>query len=123
MFLLGGAYYSAVYYLPLWFQSIREASPTSSGIMSVPLLISMVVSSIAVAGVVTAVGYYTPFAILSPFLTATGAGLLTTLKPGTSTAKIFGYQILLGAGTGIGFHQPIIAAQTVLAKEVCWFRL
>ncbi|KAF2209111.1 hypothetical protein CERZMDRAFT_22838, partial [Cercospora zeae-maydis SCOH1-5] len=117
MFCLGGAYYSAVYYLPLWFQAIRDASPSQSGILSVPLLISMVVSSILIAGAVTAAGYYTPFAILSPFLTSVGAGLLSSLQPGSSQAKIIGYQIILGTGTGIGLHQPFIAAQTVLSSS------
>jgi MFS family permease len=44
MALLGAAYYSSIYNLPLWFQGVKGSSPTESGIMSVALLISMVVS-------------------------------------------------------------------------------
>jgi hypothetical protein len=42
------------------------------------------------------------------------AGLMSTFKPNTSTAKWIGYQILAGLGRGAGLQMPIVAIQNVL---------
>lgn len=47
-------------------------------------------------------------------ITSIGHGLLATLSPTTSTGKWIGYQILLGAGRGMGFQTSIIAVQNSL---------
>lgn len=44
--LQGGASIMVTYYLPLWFQSIKEASPTNSGLMMLPTMISQIVGSL-----------------------------------------------------------------------------
>ncbi|UZP40455.1 hypothetical protein NXS19_008271 [Fusarium pseudograminearum] len=49
-------------------------------------------------------------------LTCIGAGLFVTLRPGTETAPVVGYQVLYGFGSGLGFQLPQIAAQTVLKE-------
>lgn len=65
----------------------------------------------------TKLGYYTPFVYGSVVLMSIGAGLLTTLTPESGHSKWIGYQVLFGFGTGLGFQQPVIAAQTVLKLE------
>lgn len=65
----------------------------------------------------TKIGYYVPFIYLAVILAPIGAGLLTTLQPGTSTAKWIGYQILFGFGSGCGFQLPQVAAQVVLPPK------
>ncbi|CZT22760.1 related to transporter (major facilitator superfamily) [Ramularia collo-cygni] len=114
--LLGASYYSAIYYLPLWFQGVQGASPTHSGVLSIALLISMIVSSLLSAGLVSKTGYYNPFALAAPILAACGTGLLTTLEPDSGPGEYIGYQVLLGIGIGCGFHQPFIAVQAVLPE-------
>ena len=47
-------------------------------------------------------------------LTAIGYGLLSTLTPHTSAGEWIGYQILAGAGRGLGLQIPIIAVQKTL---------
>lgn len=43
--LQGGATIMMGYYLPLWFQSIKGASPTNSGLMMLPTMISQILGS------------------------------------------------------------------------------
>lgn len=43
-----------------------------------------------------------------------GAGLITTYSLTTSFGKWFGFQVLTGAGIGVGFQGAIITVQTVL---------
>jgi hypothetical protein len=98
----------------VYFQAIRNTSAVKSGIDSLPLVISMVVFSLIAGGLITAVGYYTPFMYLAVILMPIGAGLLSLLKPDTPSHIWMGYQIIYGIGIGCGFQQPLMAAQTVL---------
>ncbi|OKL59583.1 hypothetical protein UA08_05245 [Talaromyces atroroseus] len=105
---------STIYYLPIWFQAVKGASPVRSGIMNLPLLISNVVAAIISGVAVTMIGYYTPFMLLSSTLTAISYGLMTLFKPDTPQPTWIGYQILTGFGIGFGVQQPLIAVQVVL---------
>ncbi|KAL1623283.1 hypothetical protein SLS56_008388 [Neofusicoccum ribis] len=113
-FALGASFFTIVYYLPLWFQAIKQASAARSGVMNLPMVLSVVVISVLAGGMISAWGYYTPFMILCAAVSAVGAGLLTTLEPDTPSSKWIGYQIVLGVGLGLGMQQPLMAVQTVL---------
>jgi predicted MFS family arabinose efflux permease len=116
-FFFGGGFFAMFYYLAVYFQSVKGSTAVHSGIQMLPLQLSTVISSIAVGGAVTAVGYFKPFLIVSMAMMAVGAGLLTTLGPSTPTAKWFGYQVLMGLGTGAGFQIPILAVQSATPIE------
>ena len=106
-----------IFYLPVWFQAIMGVSAVESGIRNLPLMLSLVIASIASGGAVATIGYYTPFLILSTALMSVGAGLLTTFQPDTGAAEWISYQILFGIGLGLGMQQPNLAAQTVLSRQ------
>ncbi|RHZ45562.1 putative MFS aflatoxin efflux pump [Aspergillus thermomutatus] len=106
-----------VYFLPIWFQSIKGVSAVDSGLRLLPLMLSMVVASIFSGITTPKIGYYTPFAIIGSCIMAIGAGLLTTLQISTGQGKWIGYQILYGFGMGMCFQQPNLAAQTVLPRK------
>ncbi|EAL86150.1 hypothetical protein LV164_003885 [Aspergillus fumigatus] len=114
---IGASQYVFIYFLPIWFQSIKGVSAVDSGLRLLPLMLSMVAASI-LSGVTTQkVGYYTPLAIIGSCIMAIGAGLLTTLQIHTGHGKWIGYQILYGFGMGMCFQQPNLAAQTVLPTK------
>ncbi|OGM51012.1 MFS toxin efflux pump (AflT) [Aspergillus bombycis] len=113
----GGAFFLLVYYVPIFFQSVKGSSAMKSGIQLLPLMLATVVSSVLVGGFVTATGYYTPFLIGSTAIAAIGTGLITTYSVDIETGKWIGYQILVGAGVGAGFQIPMTAVQTVLPPE------
>lgn len=114
---LGASFFVYVYFLPIWFQAIKGVDAVHSGIMNLPLILGLVLMSIVAGGLVTTVGYYTPFVIASSVLMSIGAGLLTTLHPNTGHAMWIGYQAIYGFGVGLGMQQTIIAVQTVLPKK------
>lgn len=113
-FCVGSAFMGAVFYLPIWFQAVKGASAVHSGIMNLPMLISVVVFSVIAGGVVTVIGYYAPFMIVGTVIASIGFGLITTFEPDTPSPVWIGYQILIGAGLGLGFQQSFMAVQTVL---------
>ena len=113
-FCFGGSFFTVLYYLPIWFQAIKGTSATKSGIDNLPLLLGNTVMNVVSGALISRFGYYTPFMYLSVVFMSTGAGLFTTFTDTTGHAKWIGYQVIFGFGSGMGFQQPIIAAQTVL---------
>jgi len=111
---LGGSFFVMIYYVPIWFQAIKGTSATASGIRNLPMILSLVLFSIASGGAVTALGYYTPFMIASSIFMSIGAGLIATFKVDSPPGHWLGYQIVYGLGVGLGMQQALIAAQTVL---------
>ncbi|GKT40627.1 aspyridones efflux protein [Colletotrichum spaethianum] len=113
-FALGAAFLLSVYYLPIWFQSVQGVSAVNSGVRNLPMLVGNLVFSLVAGAAVTVWGYYTPFMLLSSVLMSIGYGLLSTISPESPCAMWFGYQIIAGAGVGVGMQQPLIAVQVVL---------
>ncbi|CAI7571850.1 hypothetical protein N7533_004223 [Penicillium manginii] len=113
----GGAFFLLVYYVPIYFQSVKGSSAMKSGIQLLPLMLATVVSSVTFGGLITAVGYYTPFLIGSTAIAAIGTGLITMFDVDMPSGKWIGYQIVAGAGVGAGFQVPMTAVQTVLSPE------
>lgn len=105
------------YYLPLWFQGIKDASALDSGVMILPIILGMAVGSVLGGVLVTLIGYYPPMMGICGILTAVGSGLLTTFTVDTPQHIWIGYLALAGIGAGLGFQQPLLAAQTVLEKS------
>jgi EmrB/QacA subfamily drug resistance transporter len=114
--MIGAAFFTLVYFLPIWFQAIKGASAVKSGIMNLPLILSLVIMSMLVGGLITKIGYYTPFVIAGSVLLSIGAGLVSTFTTTTSHNHWIGYQIIFGFGMGMSMQQTLVAVQTVLPK-------
>ncbi|KAJ5645674.1 MFS toxin efflux pump [Penicillium longicatenatum] len=116
-FFFSGSFFVLVYYIPIYFQSVQGSSAMTSGLQVLPFMLATVVSSVAVGMLVTAVGYYTPFLIISTAIGVIGAGLMTLYSVGISNGRWIGFQIVVGAGIGAGLQVPMTAVQTVLTPE------
>ncbi|RSL85776.1 hypothetical protein CEP51_003150 [Fusarium floridanum] len=110
-FVFAGAFFLAIYYIPIYFQSVHDASPTSSGVRNLPFIIAVTFATIGSGAMVSATGYYQPLLIGGASIATIGAGLLYLLNVDTSTGKWIGYQIVAGAGWGAAFQIPMIAVQ------------
>ncbi|OJI88516.1 hypothetical protein ASPTUDRAFT_135140 [Aspergillus tubingensis CBS 134.48] len=115
--MLGAAFYILVYYLPIWFQVIKGASAVRSGIMNLPMLVSLIVLSILSGALVSAMGYYIPTMIMGCILVLISTALMTTFTPDTGTVKWAGYQVIMGAGIGMGAQQTVLAMQASLPSK------
>ncbi|KAL4733064.1 MFS general substrate transporter [Aspergillus similis] len=108
-FLFAGSYFIIVYYLPYYFQSIQNVSPTMSGVRNLPLIVSMSLAIIVSGGSITKTGHTAPLMVVGGVLATIGSGLLYSLDIGTSTGKWIGYQIVGGVGWGLAYQVPINA--------------
>jgi len=116
MFLAMGLY-THIFYLPFYFQAVKGTTAEGSGIRTIPYLVSITISSVAVGGCITALGWYTPFTWTGAAIFAAGSGMLCTLKPSSSAQMWVGYQILAGIGAGACVQIPFVAIQVVLDKK------
>ncbi|KAM5444213.1 hypothetical protein MferCBS31731_000730 [Microsporum ferrugineum] len=113
----GGAFNIFIFYLPLYFQVIKDASPIRSGINYLPLILINTVGIIISGILTTKLGYYMPWIWFSSLTMPIGAGLLTTLAVDSRTSQWVGYQFLFAIGSGFGLQQPFVTAQTALPLE------
>ncbi|QSS48975.1 major facilitator superfamily transporter [Histoplasma capsulatum var. duboisii H88] len=113
-FTLGASFFILVFYLPIWFQAIKIVSATKSGVMTIPMVLTLVIGSIIGGVSISLIGYFTPFFYISVVLSTVGAAMLTTFKTDTGSPKWIGYQVIYGLGIGLGFQLPILTPQVVL---------
>ncbi|PYH87536.1 putative efflux pump antibiotic resistance protein [Aspergillus ellipticus CBS 707.79] len=117
VFFLNAANYVRVYYLPLYFQAINNASPERSGILLLAYIVPTSVFTMLAGGILSKVGYYQPFLLVGAALVTIGSGLIYTWDLNTSSAKIIGYQILAGVGDGICVQVPVTAVQAFVDQK------
>jgi hypothetical protein len=103
--------------LPFWFQGVKGTSAIESGIRNLPMILSLVISSLVAGGLVTTFGYYAPFMLASVVFMSVGAGMLSTLSVHSGAGEWIGYQIIFGIGVGIGMQQTMVAVQASLPQE------
>lgn len=109
-----GAMNVIVYWLPTYFQAIREFSPGKSGYLMLPIVICDLLAMTMHGAGVTLVGYYVPFMLFASVLMPICAGLLTTLGTSTDLTNLLVYSGLLGFGGGIAIQAPQLAVQNTL---------
>ncbi|THX75890.1 putative major facilitator superfamily transporter [Aureobasidium pullulans] len=110
-FIHGLVFISGTYYLPLYFQAVRGATPIFSGIYLLPTALAASASSFAAGIFVRNHGAYLP-SIYTGFLIMTvGFGLFVDLDVHSTWAKLVTYQIIAGVGFGALFQAPFIALQ------------
>lgn len=116
-FCQGAAFNLYVFYIPLYFQGVQNASPIRSGVDYLPLILINTVGILLSGFLTTKIGYYMPWIWTSSVLMSVGAGLLTLLRVDSNTSRWVGYQILFAIGSGFGLQQPFLTAQAVLPLE------
>ncbi|KAG0708243.1 ABC transporter [Suillus ampliporus] len=106
----------SIYYLPMWYQ-INGRSSVQSGIDILPLMLSYVFSSAFASGITSKTGRYWHLLFALPLISTAGAALLFTVEATTTSQKLLGYQILLGAGIGGSYQSTFVSVQAEWADK------
>ncbi|OCL12975.1 MFS drug transporter [Glonium stellatum] len=104
------------YYLPLYFQSVKQASPLRSGILILPMIITEATVDIMVGILIHQTGRYREITWAGVILMTLGTGLYINFRTDTSVAKIAGFEIIGGIGTALLFQTPLIAIQNTVSQ-------
>ncbi|KAK7456847.1 hypothetical protein CaCOL14_010748 [Colletotrichum acutatum] len=116
-FCLGAVLIIFLVALPIWFQGIRGTDAVTSGIDTLPLVLSLVFGAIVSGGVINGIGWFNPVFFSSVIFMAVGGGLISTFVVDTPTRTWIGYQIILGLGIGQGMQLASLGAQVALAQK------
>ena len=108
---------SSAYFLPLYFQALKGASPLISGVDTLPLNAFMMPAAVISGGIMAKTGLCRPIHATAWGFFALAFGLLTTLNTDSSTAEWVFYQIFLAIGLGASFVTILPAIQSTLAES------
>ncbi|KAJ1323001.1 MFS transporter DHA2 family glioxin efflux transporter [Microdochium nivale] len=111
-FCFSGTYFIALYYLPIYFQSISGASPAESGVRNLPLVLAVCLVAIPAGKVLgrwpsSIVWFKTLFGSLAMVT----CGLFYSMDLETTTGEWIGFQIVGGVAWSAGWQCALLAAQ------------
>ncbi|KAL3487493.1 major facilitator superfamily domain-containing protein [Aspergillus germanicus] len=104
------------YYLPLYFQSVKQASPLRSGLYILPMMVTEAATDILTGIVIHRIGRYREITWVGTILMALGTGLYIKLDRETSLGTIIAFQIVGGIGTAMLFQTPVLAIQSSVSR-------
>jgi EmrB/QacA subfamily drug resistance transporter len=113
-FIVGLALFGATTYLPLFLQIVDGASPTSSGLQLLPLMLGLLTTSIGSGQVIARWGHYKPFPIAGTLLLVAGFLLMSTMDPGTTAWTRALYVLIVGLGLGLVMQVLVLAVQNAV---------
>ena len=113
-FLVGFAMFGAIIFLPLYLQTVGGASATNSGLLILPLMAGVMITSIWSGQLITKTGRYKIFPIVGTITMAVGLYLLSTMTLGTSRLLSSIYMVVVGAGMGLIIQVMVIAVQNAV---------
>ena len=113
-FIVGLALFGAITYLPLYLQDVKGHSPTTSGLLILPLMVGLLTASIGSGQLITRFGRYKPFPVAGTAIMVVGLLLLSRLQVDTSTVVTGAYMLVLGFGLGNVIQVLVLAAQNAV---------
>ena len=110
-----------IYFLPLYFQYVHGCSALAAGVKMVPFIVALIFTVFVNGGVMSKTGIYWPWYVIGSGLALIGSALLYTINIHTSDAKIYGFTVLAGVGTGCFVQASFAVAQAMVKpSEVAW---
>ncbi|KAF2099034.1 putative MFS transporter [Rhizodiscina lignyota] len=116
-FFHGITFIGAEFYLPLYFQSVRQASPLKSGVLVLPFIVLEALMGITAGVIIHQTGRYLELIYVGLFLLTLGGGLYILFDAHASLAKIIIIEIVAGIGGGLLFEPPLIALQAMVRQD------
>ncbi|MFH9859147.1 MDR family MFS transporter [Streptomyces sp. NPDC017202] len=110
-FITGFVMFGATLFLPLYQQAVQGASATNSGLLLLPMLGAMLVTSMVAGRITTSSGRYKVFPVLGGALMIVGLYLLSTMDTGTSRFTSGVFMAVVGLGMGCLMQITMLVAQ------------
>lgn len=114
---VGVAMFGAMIYLPQYLQIVKGMSPTTSGLMTLPMVIGMFITSTGSGQIVTRTGRYKIFPVLGLVFVGAAMFLLSQMHSDTSKVIIGADGAVLGIGLGLTLQILILSAQNAARLE------
>ncbi|MFF8813723.1 MDR family MFS transporter [Streptomyces pactum] len=114
---VGIAMFSGTVFFSQYFQLARGESPTMSGVLTIPMIGGLFVSSTVSGQIITKTGRWKAWLVAGGALVTAGLGLLGTMRYDTPYWYIAVYMTLLGLGIGMMMQNLVLATQNQVAPQ------
>jgi EmrB/QacA subfamily drug resistance transporter len=115
--LSGVAMFASILYIPEYQQVVRGFSPTKSGLMTLPLVMGLLVTSIISGRLITRWGRYRAFPIIGTLVLSFGLWLFSHITLTTSEWVIGLWMAIVGAGLGMFMQVMTLAIQNSVERS------
>lgn len=114
---IGVSLFATSVFLAQYFQLARGATPTESGLMTIPMIVGQMASSIIIGQLVSRFGKWKGWMLTGSVLTTAGVTLMTTLRYDTPFPLVAAYMVVLGAGLGMVMQNLTLIVQNDTAPQ------
>ncbi|MFF5337997.1 MFS transporter [Streptomyces sp. NPDC013181] len=108
---VGVAMFAGTVFFSQYFQLARGKSPTMSGVMTIPMIGGLFISSTVSGQIITKTGRWKAWLVSGGFLVTAGLGLLGTIRYDTTYWHIGVYMFVMGLGIGMMMQNLVLATQ------------
>ncbi|MEV2261019.1 MFS transporter [Streptomyces anulatus] len=114
---VGIAMFAGTVFFSQYFQLARGKSPTMSGVMTIPMIAGLFLSSTISGQVITKTGRWKAWLVTGGFLVTAGLGMLGTIRYDTEYWHVAVYMFVMGLGIGMMMQNLVLATQNQVAPE------
>jgi EmrB/QacA subfamily drug resistance transporter len=114
---VGIGMFAGTIFFAQYFQLARGESPTMSGVLTIPMIAGLFVSSTVSGNLITRTGKWKAWLVCGGFLLAAGLGLLGTIRYDTPYWHVAVFMAVMGVGVGMMMQNLLLAAQNQVAPS------
>ena len=116
---VGMAMFGGAVFLGQYFQIGRGYSPTEAGLLMIPMMFGILISSTIAGRMITKSGRIKPYVVAGTLILVVGFGGLSMLDHDTPLWYVGGAMALVGIGVGLSMQNLVLAVQnTVSLKDI-----
>ncbi|MFJ1896798.1 MULTISPECIES: MFS transporter [unclassified Streptomyces] len=108
---VGIGMFAGTVFFSQYFQLARGKSPTMSGVMTIPMITGLFLSSTVSGQIITKTGRWKVWLVSGGFLLTAGLGMLGTIRYDTTYWHIAVYMFVMGLGIGMMMQNLVLATQ------------
>jgi EmrB/QacA subfamily drug resistance transporter len=116
-FIIGLALFGSIVFLPQYLQIVKGDGATNSGLLLVPMMVGLLITSILSGQLISRTGRYKVWPILGTTITIVGLYLLSTMDASTPQVVTAAWMVVLGLGLGAVMQVLVVVVQNAVPQK------
>jgi EmrB/QacA subfamily drug resistance transporter len=114
---VGVAMFGTTVFLTQYMQVARGKSPTESGLLTIPMVLGLFLSSTIAGRMVTRSGHYKAIMLRGAVCLTAGLALMGTMDETTSLLELAAFMLLVGTGLGMLMQNLVLVVQNSVGRS------
>jgi EmrB/QacA subfamily drug resistance transporter len=114
---VGVAMFGTSVFLSQYMQLARGATPTESGLLTLPMIVGLLISSTSVGALISKFGKWKSYMVVGAAALTVGMFLMGTIRYDTNYGVVSVYMFILGAGVGMVMQNLVLIVQNTVSPE------